>query len=73
MSIIESTEEYLVSAFSVSCMSNVSDDDATIVHQLYSHVEGIKYNSAIGHYKDLYIGYVAEGGYRVNGSSGGII
>ncbi len=65
-------EEYLISASSVCCMSNVSDDETTIAHQLYSDVEGVKYNSVIGLYKNLYIGYVAEGSYRKNGSSGGM-
>ncbi|NLA43241.1 coenzyme F420 hydrogenase, partial [Candidatus Saccharibacteria bacterium] len=31
----------------------------------------IKHDNVIGHYLDLYAGYVAEGEYRKNGSSGG--
>jgi coenzyme F420 hydrogenase subunit beta len=65
-------EESLLSALPACCMSSENDNETTLAHQLYSDIKGVKHNPTIGFYKDLYIGYVAEGSYRENGSSGGM-
>lgn len=42
-----------------------------ISKNLFSKIPNIKYHEKIGYYSDLYVGYVNEGNYRENGSSGG--
>lgn len=45
--------------------SNVADD-------LYKNITDIQYDNRIGYYTSLYAGYVAEGDYRAQASSGGM-
>jgi len=65
-------EEYLIRAPSVCRMFNGNDDEAIITDQLYSDIEVIKYNSAIGRYRSLYVGYVLERSYKGSYTSGAI-
>lgn len=46
-------------------------NESQIAEQLFSAIPKIKYNPKIGYYSNLYVGYVNEGNYRENGSSGG--
>lgn len=48
----------------------LNEDDIGI--ELFSNINGIKHDKRIGYYKSLYVGYVKEADYRLNGSSGGI-
>lgn len=51
--------------------SDLSQNESEIGKELYENVENIKFDRRIGYYKDLYAGYVLEGDYRENASSGG--
>lgn len=42
-----------------------------VTQQLFSKIPNIKFSKKIGYYSNLYVGYVKEGNYRENGSSGG--
>ena len=39
---------------------------------LYKNIEGIHFNKSLGYYLSLYAGYVKEGDYRLQASSGGL-
>jgi len=56
----------------VCAMTNSRDNETTVAEELYGAVDGIKHNPTIGYYSELYAGYVEEGDYRLNGSSGGL-
>lgn len=56
----------------VCSMSNQSDDESAIGYNLFGNIENIKHDDILGYYSDLYAGYVAEGDYRKNASSGGM-
>lgn len=47
-------------------------NESEIAKDLFSNIQGIKYNKKIGYYQQLYVGHVLEGNFRSNGSSGGI-
>lgn len=53
-----------------SLVTNSNNIDR-ISKKLFSNLSNIKYHKKIGYYSDLYIGYVKEGEFRKNGSSGG--
>jgi coenzyme F420-reducing hydrogenase beta subunit len=55
----------------LSAMSDDSPDESVVSKGLFEKTPSIKHDNVIGHYLDLYAGYVAEGEYRKNGSSGG--
>lgn len=57
---------------SVCSMSDSSLNEDEISKELFGNIPGIKHDPILGYYKDLYAGYVVEGDYRKNGSSGGI-
>src|SRR5690606_39836691 len=65
-------EEELLKAANVCCMSNECDSPYSISEELFSHQVEIKRDKNIGYYHKLYAGYVDEGDYRKNGSSGGM-
>lgn len=56
----------------LDAMANEEYDESVISAELYSKIPDIKHHSVIGYYKDLYAGFVAEGDYRKNASSGGM-
>lgn len=56
----------------LSAMSNESKNEDEISKALYSHISGIRYAPIIGFYTGLYAGYVKEGSFRKNASSGGM-
>lgn len=56
----------------ICSMSNQSDDESVIGYDLFGNVENIKHDDILGYYSDLYAGYVVEGDYRKNASSGGM-
>jgi coenzyme F420 hydrogenase subunit beta len=53
---------------------NLNDviNESQVAYELYSNVEGIKFDKVLGYYKNLYAGHVLEGKFRKNGSSGGM-
>lgn len=51
-------------------LSNADED--TLSADLYASQQGIKHDSAIGYYLNLYCGHVDEGDFRKNGTSGGV-
>ncbi|MEQ7216576.1 Coenzyme F420 hydrogenase/dehydrogenase, beta subunit C-terminal domain [Enterococcus asini] len=53
-----------------SLVTNSNNIDR-ISKTIFSDLPDIKFNEKIGYYSDLYIGYVKEGEFRKNGSSGG--
>lgn len=55
----------------VNAMSDISSNESQLAHELFAKHKGIKRNKIFGYYLDTYIGYVVEGEYRKNGSSGG--
>lgn len=56
----------------VCAMSDKSPDENEISQRLFSEIKGIKHDPIIGYYSALYAGYVIEGDYRKNASSGGL-
>ncbi|MDT2757491.1 Coenzyme F420 hydrogenase/dehydrogenase, beta subunit C-terminal domain [Enterococcus asini] len=53
-----------------SLVTNSNNIDR-ISKTIFSELPNVKFNEKIGYYSDLYIGYVKEGEFRKNGSSGG--
>lgn len=56
----------------VSPNLNQEKNESEIAKKLYDSVNGIQYDKRIGYYTSLYAGYVNEGDYRENASSGGM-
>lgn len=56
----------------VSPNLNNQTNESEVADELYSDIAGIKFDSRIGYYKALYVGYVQESDYRKKASSGGI-
>lgn len=56
----------------VCAMYNKKDNESTIGKDIFGKIKNIKHHSIIGHYLGLYAGYVVEGDYRKNASSGGM-
>jgi coenzyme F420-reducing hydrogenase beta subunit len=56
----------------VDAMSDESPNEDVVSKELFSKTKGIKHDSILGHYSDLYIGHVKTGAFRENGTSGGI-
>lgn len=57
---------------SVSAMSShKADDESALAEGLFGTQPGIKFDPVVGYFHDLYVGFVEEGDYRRNGSSGG--
>lgn len=57
---------------SVSAMSSSkAGDESSIAAELFGAQPGIAHDPVVGYFHDLYVGYVGEGDYRRNGSSGG--
>lgn len=56
----------------VSPNFNKDTDESEVAKKLYSDIPGIKHNEQLGYYLDTYVGYVKEGDYRKNASSGGL-
>ena len=72
LSLIHELDDTDVSNTINTCpFSNSGPNEDIIASDLYSC--GSNYHTDIGYYKDLFIGYVAEGDFRVKGTSGGII
>lgn len=61
-----------VDVLSICPFSNSNKNEDEIASELYEHIEGINHNEYTGYYIKNYAGYVREGEYRENGSSGGI-
>lgn len=56
----------------VSAMSSYkAGDESTIADELFGAQNGIEFDPVVGYFHDLYAGFVAEGDFRRNGSSGG--
>ncbi|MCL1929980.1 polysaccharide pyruvyl transferase family protein [Candidatus Saccharibacteria bacterium] len=53
--------------------SDASRNESQIAKQLFAKDRSIKHNDIIGYYHRLYAGYVSEGSFRENGSSGGFV
>ncbi|KML25015.1 Coenzyme F420 hydrogenase/dehydrogenase, beta subunit C-terminal domain [Rossellomorea marisflavi] len=51
--------------------SNLSPYEDEISSELFGQIPGMKNDSRIGYYKELYAGHVLEGNYRKSASSGG--
>lgn len=47
-------------------------DEDLISNELYGSIENIHHDPIVGYYSSLYCGYVAEGDFRKNGTSGGM-
>lgn len=47
-------------------------DESVISEKIFSNIKNIKHNEYIGYYLELYAGFVLEGKFRENGSSGGL-
>ncbi len=56
----------------LDAMSNQDINEDVIADELFARIPQIKKNPLIGYYKSLYAGYVSEGNYRRNASSGGM-
>lgn len=56
----------------VSPYLNKSVTESDISDLLYKNTEGIHYDNNLGYYLSLYAGYVKEGDYRLQASSGGL-
>lgn len=56
----------------VDMMSDRSPNEDTVGYELFSGVTRINHDVHLGHYLNLYAGYVLEGDFRKNGSSGGM-
>lgn len=55
----------------VDIMSDYSDNEDVLGKRLFGNYEGIHHDQIIGYYLDLYAGYVEEGDFRKNATSGG--
>lgn len=66
------TEEELDSLAAVSAMSNHNLNEGVLGKKLFGGIKDIKHDDLLGYYTDLYAGYVTEGDYRANASSGGL-
>ena len=66
------TEEELDSLAAVSAMSNHKLNEDVLGKKLFGDIKDIKHDDLLGYYTDLYAGYVTEGDYRANASSGGL-
>lgn len=56
----------------VSPNFNAKINEIDIGKKYYGEVSNIQYDNRIGYYLSCYAGYVAEGSYRENASSGGM-
>jgi coenzyme F420 hydrogenase subunit beta len=56
----------------VSPYLNDKVNESDISDLLYKNIEGIHYDNSLGYYLSLYAGYVKEGDYRLQASSGGL-
>lgn len=63
---ISSLIEYVSPNFN----THINEDD--IGRKLYKNIDNIQHDNRIGYYLSCYAGYVAEGEYRKNASSGGM-
>lgn len=59
-------------ALFVSPNFNEEVNESIVADELYKSLEDIKYDNRIGYYSSLYAGYVSEGDYRQQASSGGM-
>lgn len=64
-------QEFEISILDIAPNSDKSLNEDIISENLYKKIPGINYEENIGYFKDLYAGYVIEGDYRENASSGG--
>ncbi|MGO2083599.1 Coenzyme F420 hydrogenase/dehydrogenase, beta subunit C-terminal domain [Vagococcus sp.] len=65
------SEDELTLLKKTNCL--ISDmNENEVSDNLFKEIEGIKFDTRIGYYKGLYAGYVSEGNFRENGSSGGL-
>lgn len=68
----DENEEISDDVLYVSPNFNSSMDETMMSQYLYSSIPNINFDERIGYYLSLYAGYVVEGEYRKNASSGGI-
>lgn len=59
-------------ALSVSPVFNEVENETKVASELYQSMPSINFDERIGYYNSLYVGYVSEGDYRENASSGGM-
>lgn len=55
----------------ITLLSDNSYNETDVANSLFSDIKGIKYDKRVGYYLNRYAGYVKEGNFRSNGSSGG--
>ena len=56
----------------VSAMSNYRLNESALGKKFFGKTKGIQHDDLLGYYTDLYAGFVVEGDYRANASSGGL-
>lgn len=59
-------------AIDVSPNLNENINETVVAKELYSQYENISFDTRLGYYQSLYAGYVSEGNYREQASSGGM-
>lgn len=70
--LIDLNTEVSLSAQEVSPNFNTEVNESMVADELYKGIDNISFDSRLGYYQDLYVGYVKEGNYRKNASSGGM-
>lgn len=60
-----------LSVLKQTCLSLSDKNESDVSKELFSEIDGIRYDKDIGYYSGLYVGHVVEGDFRNNGSSGG--
>lgn len=70
--IINPNKEITEKAQYVSPNFNTKVNETEIAKELYSRDENVSFDKRIGYFQSLYAGYVAEGEFRENASSGGM-
>lgn len=69
---ITQTAENKLSLSLIEPMMNESPNETEVAAELFGNIPEISFQERLGYYKDLYAGYVQEGNYRAQASSGGM-
>lgn len=70
--LLDSTKGISKIAEFVSPNFNSTFNESIIATELFGNAENMNFDSRLGFYSELYVGYVSEGNYRKNASSGGM-
>ncbi len=65
-------DDILAALADVSAMSRSDVNEDVMAQKLFGEVRGIQHEPLVGYYLQIYAGFVAEGEYRKNASSGGL-